>query len=72
MVTELYKDTGARDDLILKVVQNKNEVSGEDNFLVINKAPNTIVILNKYKTIKKYGKKEDKISVQVTDVLRDY
>ena len=72
MITELYKDTGARDDLILKVVQNKNEVSGEHNFLVINKAPNAIVILNKYKTIKKYGKKEDKISVQVSNVLRDY
>lgn len=72
MITELYKDTGARDDLILKVVQNKNEVNGEHNFLVINKSPNAIVILNKYKTIKKYGKKEDQISVQVTNVLRDY
>ena len=72
MITELYKDTGARDDLILKVVQNKNEVNGEHNFLVMNKSPNAIVILNKYKTIKKYGKKEDKMSVQVTNVLRDY
>lgn len=72
LITELYKATGARDDLFLQIIKNKSEGIGEKNYLVINNTPNAIVILNKYKTKKKYGIKQDQISSQITDILKKY
>lgn len=72
LITQLYKATGARDDLILQIIKNKSEVVGEKNYLVINNTPNAIVILNKYKTKKKYGIKEDQLSSQITELIKKY
>jgi len=72
LITQLYKATAARDNLILQIIKNKNEATGEKNYLVINNTPNAIVILNKYKTKKKYGIKEDQISSQITELIKKY
>jgi hypothetical protein len=72
LITELYKATGARDDLFLQIIKNKSEGIGEKNYLVINNTPNAIVILNKYKTKKKYGIKQDQIPSQITELIKKY
>ena len=72
LITQLYKATGARDDLFLQIIKNKSDAIGEKNYLVINNTPNAIVILNKYKTKKKYGIKEDQLSSKITDILKKY
>ena len=72
LITELYKEIKARDDLILKVVKSKDDAVGDDNYLIIGKGPQASVVINSYKTKKKYGDFEVKLSSGLTSLIRKY
>ena len=72
LITELYKEIKARDDLILKVVKTRDEAVDNDNYLIIGKAPQANVVINSYKTIKKYGEFDVKLSTSLTSLIRKY
>ena len=72
LISKLYKEIKARDDLILKVVKTRDEVVDDDNYLIINKGHQAEVVINSYKTIKKYGEFEVKLSNSLTSLIRKY
>jgi hypothetical protein len=72
LITELYKEIKARDDLILKVVRSKNDAVDDDNYLVINGGQQAEVIINSFKTKKKYGDFQVKLSPSLTSLIRKY
>jgi len=72
LITELYREIKSRDDLILKVVKTRDEAVDDDNYLVINKGQQAEVIINSFKTKKKYGDFEVKLSRSLTSLIRNY
>jgi hypothetical protein len=73
LITELYRETKARDNLVLKVVKSNSEVTNDDNYLIITEKPIAEVIINDYKT--KDGGYEEfkvKLSKEWTTVMRNY
>ena len=72
LISEIYRETKARDDLILKVVKSKAEVIAYDNYLIFNEKPNADVAINSFKTIKKYGQFEVKLSNSLTSLIKKY
>lgn len=72
LIVKLYEEIKSRDDLILKVVKTRDDVVDHDNYLIINKNQQAEVVINSYKTIKKYGKFEVKLSNSLTSLIRKY
>ena len=72
LIAKLYQEIKARDDLILKVVKTRDEVVDDDNYLIIGKGPQANVVINSYKTVKKYGEFEVKLSNSLTSLIRKY
>ena len=72
LIAKLYEEIKARDDLILKVVKTRDDVVDDDNYLIINKNQQAEVVINSYKTIKKYGEFEVKLSNSLTSLIRKY
>jgi integrase len=72
LIAKLYQEIKARDDLILKVVKTRDEVVDNDNYLIINGGQQANVVINTYKTIKKYGEFEVKLSNSLTSLIRKY
>lgn len=72
LITELYKEIKARDNLVLKVVKTRTEAIYDDNYLIINEKPNAEVIINSFKTKKRHGEFEVKLSPGLTSLVRNY
>jgi hypothetical protein len=72
LIAKLYQEIKARDDLILKVVKTRDDVVDNDNYLIINGGQQANVVINSYKTIKKYGEFDVKLSNSITSLIRKY
>jgi len=72
LIAKLYKEIKARDDLILKVVKTRDDVVDDDNYLIISGGQQAEVVINSYKTIKKYGEFDVKLSSSLTSIIRKY
>ena len=72
LITELYKEIKARDDLVMKIVKTKAEAVDDDNYLIITEKPNAEVVINSFKTKQKYGDFEVKLTPELTSLIRDY
>jgi len=72
LIAVLYRETKARDDLILKIVRSGDDADGDDNYLIIGKGPQANVVIKSYKTIKKYGEFDVKLSNSLTSLIRKY
>ena len=70
MISRLYKEITLRDDFILKIV-NKKPKSGDENYIILNKS-NMRLIINNYKTEKKYGVIDIKLTKGLSALLRGY
>ena len=72
LISKLNEEIKARDNLILKVVKTRDDVVDDDNYLIINKNQQAEVVFNSYKTVKKYGEFEVKLSYSLTSLIRKY
>lgn len=72
LITLLYKEIKARDNLVMKVVKTKVEAIDNDNYLIINEKPNAEVIINSFKTKKRHGVFDVKLSNSLTSLVRNY
>jgi hypothetical protein len=75
MIASLYNELTLRDDFVLKIVSNKTEIPDDtqDSFIVINqKSKKANIIIYKYKTEKKYGVIDVKLSMELTKQLKEY
>ena len=76
LLANLYKEIPIRDDFILKIVPTIKAAetdSEEDvNYIVINKKGDTTLIINNYKTDKKFANTKENLSKYVSRLIRDY
>jgi hypothetical protein len=72
LIVSIYREVIVRDNFDFKIITNKNEDNGKDNFLLLPRSANATIILNNYKTFKKYGKKEIQLSNDINDLVRLY
>ena len=80
LLANLYKEITVRDDFILKIVPTIKEAETDNegkkvddlNYVVINKKDEATLIINNYKTVKKYGQIKEKLSKYVSRLIRDY
>jgi hypothetical protein len=70
LIARLYSELSLRDDFVLKIV-NKSPKTTDDNYLVLNKS-NYKIIINHYKTEKKYGKIQVKLTKSLTNLIKTY
>ena len=70
LIAKLYNEVTIRDDFILKIVEKKPK-STDANYLVLTKN-NYKLVINTYKTMKKYGSFEVKLTKSVTKLISDY
>lgn len=71
IISLLYKEVPVRDDFHLKIVDTSLG-NFDENFIVIPKKANLTVIITNYKTDKKYGVLNFKLSKKLTGLIRDY
>lgn len=73
-LVSLYKEVTLRDDYgHLLIVQSIKDTSDTDeNYIVINKKDEATLIVNQYKTSKKYGQIKVKLSNYVSRLIRNY
>lgn len=73
VLTSLYKEVTLRDDFVLKIVPTMKDTSDtSENYIVINKKDEATLIVNQYKTSKKYGQIKVKLSNYVSRLIRNY
>ena len=74
LVTKIYEEIPVRDNFQLIIVPNMNAANNnKKNYLVLpRKKEGLKVILNKYKTFKKYGKQEYTLTKGLSDLLLKY
>lgn len=75
LIVELYHFRGFRDDLQFKIIQKESDADKEDNNYIVvplDKKTNCIILLNKYKTHKRYGKFILKIPTPLTNLIKNY
>ena len=70
LIARIYSELSLRDDFVLKIV-NKSPKNTDENYLVLNKN-NYKIIINHYKTEKKYGKIQVKLSKGLTNLVKAY
>ena len=72
-LVSLYKEVTLRDDFVLKIVPTLKDASDvKENYIVINKKDESTLIINHYKTSKKYGQIKVKLSNDVSRLIRNY
>lgn len=74
-IASLYNELTLRDDFVLKIVSNKTDIPDDtqDSFIIINsKSKKANIIIYKYKTDKKYGVIDVKLSMELTKQLKEY
>jgi hypothetical protein len=70
LVSLLYKRVPVRDDLYLKVIEKDGEQTDKDqNYIIIPKKGKCIVIINTYKTEKRYGANHKYDLDKITEML---
>lgn len=75
LIAELYHFRGFRDDLQFKIIQNNSDADKQDtNYVVVplDKKTNCTIILNTYKTHKKYGQFVLKVPAPLTNLIKKY
>ena len=73
VLSSLYKEVTLRDNFILKIISSSKEATDEkENFIVIPKKGNLILIINKYKTVEKYGVIKVKLSKELSNLIKNY
>jgi hypothetical protein len=74
MFVKLYFENPLRDDYRSAIfVRNKDDATSPDsNYLVIPPRGNSYVILNKYKTVNRYGSKKLPFTQETTQLIRNY
>lgn len=76
LIVSIYKINTFRDDLghLLIVPSKPKQVNEELNYIVVpsNRTQNASILLNTYKTQKKYGKEKIDINKEYSKLIRDY
>lgn len=75
LIINFYKISGFRDDISFFIVSSPPKIINEDiNYLVVptTKSKNLHIILNQYKTVKKYGPKLININKDDSKLIRNY
>ena len=73
VLTLLYDEITLRDDFVLKIIGNNNEaVDDKINYIIVPKKGNLKLIINSYKTDKKYGAIDYVISPSLSQIIRNY
>lgn len=72
ILTKLYNELPIRDNFILKIVPRLKDVTKEHNYIVVPKIGQLTIIINHYKTIKKYGIIKQKLSIELSKLIKSY
>ena len=73
LIASLYNELTIRDDYILKIVTTKKNVIGDEiNYLIVPPKASCQIIINAYKTEKKYGVIKHTCSKSLNNLIRKY
>ena len=73
VLSSLYKEVTLRDNFILEIVSSFEEATDNNkNYIVVPKKGNLILIINKYKTVEKYGVIKVKLSKELSNLIKNY
>lgn len=73
VLSSLYKEVTLRDDFILKIVSSIKETQDKKkNYIIVPKRGNLNLIVYNYKTSKKYGEINVKLSTPLSKLIRNF
>jgi hypothetical protein len=75
LIAKLYSFNGFRDDLNLVILTNKNNEPDETkNYVIIpqEEGQGCLIILNEYKTSKRYGQDIMKVPADISNLIKEY
>ena len=73
VISKLYDNLPVRDDFQLKIVETPQEMTdGKINYIIIGKNKIIRVVINQHKTAKKYGAIDEKLTSDVSNIIREY
>ena len=73
VLSSLYHELTLRDDYQLKIISSSKEATdNKENYIIVPKTSALTLIINHYKTSKKYGQIKAKLSLELSKMIRKY
>jgi len=73
LLAKMYKELTVRDDFVLKIVQREADMTNDkDSYLIARSNGSYTIIINEYKTDKRYGVIKYSCSIPLTKLIKKY
>ena len=72
LITELYREIKARDNLVMKIIKSRNEAVDDGSYLIMSGGPQAEVLITGHKTNTRHGEFDIKLSTSLTSLIRKY